>query len=120
MIVGGTKMLSAMSEPEPEQKSSHSSYIAQVIEETTDLIEAAIPVLDRSTHGWWRLAVLALVFGGVAGGLMFAWKIDPNKPAPQPIEATSKKAEQDSLAEFCREIGHSVICDSGLKGIGTP
>ena len=65
----------------------------RILEEMGDLI----PVLDKSQHGWWRMAVLAIVIGGVVGGVAIALKFDPQKSVPQSDSA-------------CHLQGDSIIC----------
>jgi len=68
----------------------------RVLEEMGDLI----PVLDNSQHGWWRLAVLAIVIGGVVAGVAIVLKIEKVQ-FPQPVQHDSA----------CHLSGDSIICE---------
>lgn len=72
------------------------------VDQVTDLIEASeglikntVPVLDSSTHGWWRLAVLIVVIGGVSAVGVLIAKTDPNKLIEvQPVRPQGCVADQ--------------------------
>ncbi len=55
-----------------------------------------IPVLDKSQHGWWRLAVLAIVGGAIACSIIWVQKMEPQPP------------QSDSA---CRLVGSAIVCD---------
>jgi hypothetical protein len=57
-----------------------------------------ISVLDKSQHGWWRLAVLSVVGGAIATGIIMANKYEMPK---SPVQSDSA----------CRLAGDSIVCD---------
>lgn len=89
---------------------------AELVDKATEMIVSAVPVLDGSTHGWWRLAILVVVMGTIAGGLLFLWKFDTNRAIDSVIEYKGRSPEHDNIqapsrgASPCKEIGDSLEC----------
>jgi acyl dehydratase len=57
-------------------------------------------VLDKSQHGWWRLAVLAIVAAIAISGVAIVFKMEKVQ-FPQPVQHDSA----------CRLKGDSIICE---------
>jgi hypothetical protein len=71
------------------------------IERLEKLITGTVPVLDKNTHGWWRLAVLTMTIGATVAMVAIAYKFDPNLSrqqttiAPEPAIKGMKRPEND-------------------------
>lgn len=76
----------------PDAPKSPLDVVPKILEE----VGKAIPVLDKSQHGWWRLAVLAVVGGAIACSIIWVQKIEPQPP------------QSDSA---CRLVGSAIVCD---------
>jgi fructoselysine-6-P-deglycase FrlB-like protein len=64
---------------------------SKIVKASEDLISKTVPVLDKSTHGWWRLILMLMAAGSVISAVAIATKFDPNIPRPTGM----KKAADD-------------------------
>jgi hypothetical protein len=63
--------------------------VSKVLKASEDLISKTVPVLDKSTNGWWRLLLMLMVGGAVVSVVAIAVKFDPNQPHPTGMKKPS-------------------------------